>query len=53
VHRGGEVIVEVGAESSEAVPAVVGDRVTALEGTLDVHGVAGAGTLVRARFPCA
>jgi signal transduction histidine kinase len=52
VHDGGEVVVEVAAEGSEAVAAVVADRMAALEGTLEVHGSAGAGTLVRARFPC-
>jgi signal transduction histidine kinase len=53
VREGDEVVVQVGSERSQAVPAVVADRMAALEGTLDVHGDAGAGTLVRATFPCA
>ena len=53
IREGDEAVVEVSGEGVGAAAEVVADRVAALEGRLEVHGSAGAGTLVRATFPCA
>jgi signal transduction histidine kinase len=53
VCEGDEAVVEISGEGVGVAAEVVADRVAALDGRLEVHGAAGAGTLVRATFPCA